>query len=154
LVCGVLSAAAGAVGWGVDLAALRSNVNSTHAIPPLNATLADGPRELPEPVSVEQPSQPDEEAPATSFNALAATALSQPSVAETAAPREIKRPGRLTPTHDKHVVPVESPSMDMEARYALTYQPERDASAFEQVPGSDTPSPAPAIDPSLLSSDL
>lgn len=155
LVCGVVSAAAGAVGWGVDAVALRDDVTSTQSIPPalLDAALAPGARELPPPAPIVAV-QVDEGTP-PAFNALAATALSEPSVAATPTPRVIKKAARVATARGTSSGPAKSSSIDMEARYALTYQP--DTSTETTDPGrvvvSDDSLPSPS-DPALVHSDL
>ncbi len=155
LLCGVLSAAAGAAGWGVGAFGLRNDPPSTQAIPPalVAAALAAGASESPEPVLIETSLQLDEGTEPAAFNTLAAAALSPPSVPETSARRDSKPPGAPTAVRASHPGAATSSSVDMEARYALTYQPDTSGSGSAPARVSDTPA-APSFDPALVQSDL
>ena len=152
MVCGALGGAAAVVGWQVDVGALRDDTPPPSQLTSPTATEhADDARA--ERVLVE-PALVVEGTSAAPFNALAGITpaekrvTSPPAARSRAAVKKATRaPAVQERAHESRVERREPSTLDMEARYALTYEPDADPQAVPPRPGLDSES-APAQSPS------
>lgn len=159
LACGVLVAASGAFGWGLDVVALRDEGTAAPGLPPalVNAALAAGAGDLTEPVPMPMPIAPaqvEREPAPEPFEVVARPAAVEPSRAGAPAPRVAERPVRATSARSPKSDTARSAKVDMEARYALTYQPDQSITSAPEKLVSATPAPPGVGEPVQIISDL